>query len=73
MYTPCSDSPSRPQKLSLSVDRHKGVYPQSNRSLATVDIDASKGLIDQWEHFFVAIVAIHRNGFRWKKCFFGFD
>ena len=32
----------------------KGVYHQSDGSLATVDIDASKGLIDQWEYFFVA-------------------
>ena len=25
------------------------MYPQSDGSLATVDIDASKGLIDQWD------------------------
>ena len=37
----------------------KGVYPQSNKSLALVDIDASKGIIDLWVHFFVAIEDIH--------------
>ena len=36
----------------------KGVYPQSDGKLAMIDIDASKGLVDLWEHFFVAIVAI---------------
>ena len=51
----------------------KGVYPQSDGRLAMIDIDASKGLVDLWEHFFVAIVAIHRNGYQWKRCFFGFD
>ena len=39
----------------------EGVYPQSNKSLAIVDIDASKGIIDLWVHFFVAIEDIHRN------------
>ena len=39
----------------------------------SIDIDTSKGLVALWEHFFVAIVAIHRNGYRWKMCFFGFD
>ena len=33
----------------------KGVYPQNYGSLAIVDIDASKGFIDLWVHFFVAI------------------
>ena len=51
----------------------KGVYPQSDRSLAIVDIDASKGFVDLWIHFFVAIVDIHRNGYRQKVLFFGFD
>ena len=37
----------------------KGVYPQNNESLAIVDIDASKGIIDLWVHFFVAIEDIH--------------
>ena len=40
---------------------HKGVYPQSDESLAIVDIDASKGIIDLWVHFFVAIEDIHQN------------
>ena len=39
----------------------EGVYPQSDQSLAIVDIDASKGIIDLWVHFFVAIEDIHRN------------
>ena len=33
----------------------KGVYPQNHGSLEIVDIDASKGFIDLWVHFFVAI------------------
>ena len=44
---------------------HKGVYPHSDGRLAMAFdeyIDASKGLVALWEHFFVAIVAIHRNG-----------
>ena len=36
----------------------KGVYPQSNRRLATVDIDASKGFVDLWVHLFFAIFAL---------------
>ena len=36
----------------------KGVYPQSNGSLATVDIDASKGFVDLWVHSSFAIFAI---------------
>ena len=36
----------------------KGVYPQSHGSLATVDIDASKGFVDQWVHLSFAIFAI---------------
>ena len=42
----------------------KGVYPQRDGSLAIVAIDASKGFIDLWIHFFVAIEDIHRNWFR---------
>ena len=34
------------------------MYPQSNRSLATVDIDASKGFVDLWVHLSFAIFAI---------------
>ena len=36
----------------------KGVYPQSDVSLAMIDIDASKGFIDLWVHLSFAIVAI---------------
>ena len=36
----------------------KGVYPQSDESLATVDIDASKGFVDLWVHSFFMIFAI---------------
>ena len=36
----------------------KGVYPQSDGSLATVHIDASKGFVDLWVHLSFAIFAI---------------
>ena len=36
----------------------KGVYPQSNVSLAIGDIDASKGFADLWVHLSFAIFAI---------------
>ena len=36
----------------------KGVYPQSDGRLATVDIDASKGFVDLWVHLFFAIFAL---------------
>ena len=36
----------------------KGMYPQSNESLATVDIDASKGFVDPWVHSSFVIFAI---------------
>ena len=36
----------------------KGVYPQSDVSLAIVDIDASKGVVDLWVHLSFAIFAI---------------
>ena len=32
----------------------KGVYPQSDGSLGIVDIDASKGFVDLWEHLALA-------------------
>ena len=35
-----------------------GVYPQSDGRLATIDIDASKGFVDLWEHLSFAIFAI---------------
>ena len=44
-----------------------GVYLQSDVSLVFVDIDASKGFVDLWVHFFVVIEAIHRNGYRQKS------
>ena len=34
------------------------MYPQRNESLATVDIDASKGFVDLWVHLSFAIFAI---------------
>ena len=34
------------------------MYPQSDGRLATVDIDASKGFVDQWVHLSFAIFAI---------------
>ena len=37
------------------------VYPQSDGSLAIVDIDASKVYVALWVHFFVAIEDIHQN------------
>ena len=49
------------------------MYPQSDVSLAIVYIDASKGFVDLWVHFFVAIEDIHRNEYQQKRCFFGFD
>ena len=36
----------------------KGVYPQSDVSPATVDIDASKWFVDLWVHLSFAIFAI---------------
>ena len=36
----------------------KGVYPQSNGRLATVDIDASKGFVDLWVQLFFVIFAL---------------
>ena len=36
----------------------KGVYPQSDGSLALVDIDASKGFVGLWVHLSFAIFAI---------------
>ena len=34
------------------------MYPQSDGSLAIVNIDASKGFVDLWEHLSFAIFAI---------------
>ena len=35
----------------------EGVYPQSDGSLAIVNIDASKGFVDLWVHLSFAIFA----------------
>ena len=43
---------------SLSLYWCQGVYPQSNVSLAIVDIDASKGFEDLWVHLSFANFAI---------------
>ena len=51
----------------------KGVYPQSHGSLTIVGIDASKGFVDLWVHFFLAMECIHRNGYRRKLLFWSFD
>ena len=45
----------RPKIAKITKD--KGVYPQSDGSLAVVDIDASKGFVDLWEHLALAILA----------------
>ena len=34
------------------------MYPQSKGSIVVVDIDASKGFVDQWVHLSFAIFAI---------------
>ena len=45
-----------PHAFVWTVPNHpKGVYPQNYGSLAIVDIDASKGFIHLWVHFYVAI------------------
>ena len=36
----------------------KGLYPQSDGSLAIVDINTSKGFVDLWVHLSFAIFAI---------------
>ena len=38
-----------------------------------VGLDASKGFIALWVHLFVAREGIHRNGYRRKRYFLGFD
>ena len=59
--------------LTDPTGRFKGVYPQSEGSLAIVGIDALKGFVYLWVHFFVGIVDIHQNGYRQKVLLFGFD
>ena len=59
--------------MTYSVFTAKGLYPQSDGGLAIVDIDASKGFVDLWEHFFLATEHIHRNGYRLKVQILGFN
>ena len=42
---------------SKELNQSKGVYPQSDGSLAIVNIDASKGFVDLWVHLSFAIFA----------------
>ena len=51
----------------------EGVYPQSDVSLVIGDIDASKGFVDLWVHFFLGTECINRNGYRCKVLFWGFN
>ena len=49
------------EKENVTITIHnplEGVYPQSDVSLAIVDIDASKGFVDLWVHLSFAISAI---------------
>ena len=50
------------QSLSFTQELCKGVNPQSDGSLAIVDINASKAFINLWVHFFVAIEDNHFDG-----------
>ena len=64
-----------PSTWSIAESVSRGVPTERRKacdSFPWVDIDASKGLVALWEHFFVVIEAIHRNGYRWKRCIFGF-
>ena len=54
---PTQIQPSHTQLKLYSTSLHKGVYPQSDGSLGIVDIDASKGFVDLWEHLALAIFA----------------
>ena len=47
----------RSDKVKGLKEGTKGVYPQSDGSLAIVNIDASKGFVDLWEHLALAILA----------------
>ena len=40
----------------LNKQFNKGMYPQSDGSLAIVNIDASKGFVDLWVHLSFAIL-----------------
>ena len=42
----------------LEIRTPKGVYPQSDGSLAIVNSDALKGFVDLWVHLSFAIFAI---------------
>ena len=54
-------------------NRTKGVYPQSDRSLAIVHIDASKGVVDLWVHLSFAIFAIFDQERQLKLLEMAFD
>ena len=41
----------------IGREESKGVYPQSDGSLAIVGTDASKGFVNLWEHLALAIFA----------------
>ena len=45
----------------MEIPVPKGVYPQSEVSLAMIDIDASKGFVDLWVHLSYAIFAIFKQ------------
>ena len=62
MYPPPHDN----IYTSVRSTRHKGVYPQNDGRLAVAHIDASKGFIDLWVHF---VVAIEDNYFEGKGVF----
>ena len=51
----------------------KGVYPQSDGSLAIVHIDASKGFVDLWVHLSFAIFAIFDQERQLKLLEMAFD
>ena len=67
---------SRGRKMSIlgpwPLD-YKGVYPQSDRSLAIVNIDASKGFVDLWVHLSFAIFAIFDRKRQLKLLEMAFD
>ena len=54
-------------RLSIDFDYYLQLYISFSRS---VDINASKGFVALWVHFFVVIDGFHQNGYRWKGVFF---
>ena len=51
----------------------KGLYPQSDGSLAIVHIDASKGFVHMWVHLSLAIFAIFDQKRQLKLLEMAFD